>query len=76
MHVELWAMTGNQGARVMCTIRAENGGVQIQTNEPVPPPILRDIEMQRGRKTDDAEFLKSLEIEFSGSYYRAKFISD
>jgi hypothetical protein len=74
MHVELWANTKGT-SRVIAIIRAESGGLQIETKEPVPPAILKDIEQQRQRLSGDEEFLKFLPVEFSGTYYRATLIT-
>lgn len=69
MHVELWAHTGGK-SRVIAIIRA-NG---VEEKETVPPRIRADIDKQRARVQGDEAFLKSLPVEFSGTYYRASLI--
>jgi hypothetical protein len=75
MHVDLWANTKGQ-TRVMAVIRAAGGQVQVEEKEPVPPRIRQDIEKQRQRLPGDEAFLKSLPVEFSGTYYRAQFVKE
>ena len=76
MRVDLWAFTGKKN-RIMAVIRAEGGQVQIEEKEPVPPALRQDIEAQRRRiPGNDEQFLKSLELELSGSYYRAQYFMD
>lgn len=72
MYVELWCNTGGK-SRVMAVIRAD-GGLQVEAKEPIPPSIQQDIEQQRQRVKGDDAFLRSLPVEFSGTYYRAKLI--
>ena len=69
MHVELWSNTGGK-SRVIAIIRADG----VEEKETMPPRIRQDIEKQRGRVTDDDAFLRSLPVEFSGTYYRATLI--
>lgn len=71
MHIDLWTITGGRN-RLMAVIRVENGVVKIEEKEPVPPLILQDIDDHRRRSgNDDARFLRMLEAELTGSYYRA-----
>ena len=69
MHVELWSNTGGK-SRVIAIIRADG----VEEKETVPPRIRADVEKQRARITGDEEFLRSLPVEFSGTYYRATLI--
>lgn len=68
MHVELWSNTGGR-SRVIAIIRADG----VEEREPVPPRIRADVEKQRQRVKGDEAFLRSLPVEFSGTYYRASF---
>jgi len=71
MHVELWSNTGGK-SRVIAIIRADG----VEEKEPVPPRIRADVEKARARESGDEAFLKSLPVEFSGTYYRATLIKD
>jgi hypothetical protein len=75
MHVELWANSKGK-SRIMALIRATDREVSIEAREPVPERIREDIEDQRARVTGEEAFLRSLLLEFSGTYYRASFIKD
>lgn len=73
MHVELWSLARGK-PHVMCEIRAKDGKLHIDTREPIPPPIQKDIVAQHGRIPGDKAFLESLPVEFNGSYLWAKLI--
>lgn len=70
MFVELWTSTKG-GTRILALIRASERRLQIEAREPIPPPIMQNITEQWARFTDDDAFLRSLPVEFSGTYFRA-----
>lgn len=75
MYVELWSASGGK-LRLMALIRASGGQMQIEAKEPIPPRIQSDLDKQRARIESDEEFLRSLVLEMSGAYMRAKLVKE
>ena len=58
----------------MATVRVTGG--QVVIDPPVDTPIQADILAAYKRAPSPAEFLRSLAREFSGSYLRARVVSE
>ena len=74
MYAKLWRTRGMDPQELLCTIRLENG--QLQIDGKISPSLRESIEYLRELFPADDKFFRMIPREFSGSLVRGQVIKD